>query len=93
MFNRVSISTLLNTVIATLGAGIVVMLTIQAWESRDRLAATSRAVAASDAAGYMFTALHNPRVDRALTYNDLSPKGREGRARRSSRRGRRKCRR
>jgi methyl-accepting chemotaxis protein len=78
MLNRVSISTLLKTVIATLGAGIVVMLTIQAWESWGRLAATSRAVAASDAAGYMFTALHNLRVDRSLTYNDLASDSQAG---------------
>ena len=72
MLNRVTISRLLKTVITALGAAVVIMLLLTAWQSWDRLAMTSRALAASNAAGYLFTALYNMRVDRATTQFELN---------------------
>jgi len=71
MFNRVTISTLLKTVIMTLGLAVVVMLSLTAWESWSRLTAASQAEAAANAESYLFTALYNMRIDRATTSIDL----------------------
>src|SRR5713226_6142497 len=71
MLNRVSVNAILKSVIATLAAAVVVMLALGAWSSWDRLAAVNRIAAAADASGYMFTALHNLRVDRASSFREL----------------------
>src|SRR2546427_728372 len=71
MLNRVSINTILNSVIATLAAAVVIVLALGAWSSWTRLNAVNRIAAAADASTYMFTALHNLRVDRASGYRDL----------------------
>ncbi|MEA2947724.1 MAG: methyl-accepting chemotaxis protein, partial [Alphaproteobacteria bacterium] len=71
MLNRVSVSTLLKSVIATLAAVVVVMLVVSAWHSWTRLAAVHRIAAIADASSYMFTAMHNMRVDRATTAREL----------------------
>ena len=71
MLNRVSINVLLKTVIATLGAAVVIMLSMGAWDSWNRVNAASRAAAVTESSTYLFTALHNLRVDRASTYRLL----------------------
>jgi len=71
MLNRVSINTILNSVIATLAAAVVIVLAYGAWSSWTRLAAVNRIAAAAEASTYLFTALHNLRVDRASGYRDL----------------------
>jgi methyl-accepting chemotaxis protein len=71
MFDRLSVSTLLKSVIALLSAAVMVMLALSAWGSWGRLASTNRVAASSEAAAYMFTALHNLRVDRATTFRML----------------------
>jgi methyl-accepting chemotaxis protein len=72
MLNRLSINTILNSVIATLAAAVVTVLALSAWSSWTRLNAINRIVAAADASAYMFTALHNLRVDRASGFRDLN---------------------
>src|SRR6266540_1174578 len=72
MLNRVSINTILNSVIATLAAAVVIVLALGAWSSWTRLAAVNRIAAVADASAYMFTALHNLRVDRASGFRDLN---------------------
>src|ERR1700761_4711402 len=72
MLSRVTISALLKTVIATLGAAILIMLSLSAWESWNRVSDSSRALAASSSASDLFTALHNLRVDRTTTATDLN---------------------
>jgi methyl-accepting chemotaxis protein len=67
-----SANAILKTVIATLGAAVVVMLAISAWNSWQRLIAVNRIAAVAEASGYMFTALHNLRVDRSSTNRDMS---------------------
>src|SRR5215469_6805812 len=71
MMDRLSVNVLLKSVIATLSAAVMVMLSLGAWNSWTRLDAVGRIGAVSDASGYIFTVLHNLRVDRASTYRDL----------------------
>src|ERR1700733_7677277 len=72
MLNRVTISTLLKTVIMTLGLAVIVMLSLTAWDSWSRLVTASQAEAAANAEGYLFTALYNMRIDWATTSIDLN---------------------
>jgi methyl-accepting chemotaxis protein len=71
MLNRVTISALLKTVIGVLGAAVVIMLSLSAWESWERLGIASRATAVADASADLFTALHNLRFDRAVSRTEL----------------------
>src|SRR5712692_7278745 len=71
MLSRVSVNAILKSVIATLAAAVVVMLALSAWGSWNRLAAVKRIAAVADASGYMFTALHNLRIDRSSSFRDL----------------------
>jgi methyl-accepting chemotaxis protein len=71
VLKKISVNTLLKAVIATLGAAIVVMLSLSAWDSWERLGAANRIAAVADASGYLFTSLHNMRVDRASGFRDL----------------------
>src|ERR1700733_6114714 len=71
MLNRVTINALLKAVIGVLGAAVVIMLALSAWESWGRLATASRAAAVADASTYLFTALHNLRFDRAVPRTQL----------------------
>ncbi len=71
MLNRVTISALLKAVIMTLGIAVVVMLSLTAWESWNRLQTAREAEAAASAESDLFTALYNLRVDRASTGSDL----------------------
>ena len=72
MLNRLSINFILKSVIATLMAIIIAALATGAWTSWQRLGAVSRIGAVAEATSYMFTALHNLRVDRASTTRDLN---------------------
>ena len=71
MLNRVTISTLLKTVIMTLGLAVIVMLSLTEWDSWSRLKTAKEAEAAANAESHLFTALYNLRVDRATTASDL----------------------
>jgi methyl-accepting chemotaxis protein len=71
MHGKMSVNALLRTVIATMGAAIVVMLSLSAWDSWSRLGTANRIAAVADASGYLFTSLHNMRVDRASGFRDL----------------------
>jgi methyl-accepting chemotaxis protein len=68
MFSKLSISTLLKSLIATLIAVVMVMFVGGAWDSWRRLDAVSRIAAVAET----FTALHNLRVDRSSSFRDLS---------------------
>jgi methyl-accepting chemotaxis protein len=71
MLNRLSISVLLKSVIALMGAVIVVMLALSARESWTRLQTANRISQVANISAYMFTALNSLRVDRASTARDL----------------------
>jgi methyl-accepting chemotaxis protein len=71
MLDRISVSALLKSVIAALGAAVVVMLALSAWSSWGRLTAANRIAAVADVSTHMFAALHNLRVDRNSSVRDL----------------------
>jgi methyl-accepting chemotaxis protein len=71
MLNRLSISVLLKSVIAVMGAVIVVMLALSARESWERLQTANRISGVANVSGYMFEALNALRVDRFSTERDL----------------------
>ena len=71
MLNRLSVNALLKTIIAVLSAVVIVVLSIGAWDSWHRMVVAGRISAAAEATTYLFTALHNLRVDRAQTNRDL----------------------
>lgn len=71
MLNRVTINAILRSVIGVLGAAVVIMLALGAWNSWSRLGAANRAAAVSDASVYLFAALHNLRFDRAVSRTEL----------------------
>jgi methyl-accepting chemotaxis protein len=71
MLNRLSVNALLKSIIAILAAVVVIVLSLGAWESWHRVTAVNRIAAAAEASTYLFTALHNLRVDRSSTNRDL----------------------
>src|SRR5215467_3155846 len=71
MLDRMSINAILKSVIVTMAAAIVIVLAFSAWSSWIQLGAINRIAAVADASGYLFTALHNLRVDRASSFRDL----------------------
>lgn len=72
MINRISVSTLLKSVIVTLAMVMMVALSFSAWNSWTRLTAVQRITIAADVSADIFTALHNLRVDRSYTFRDLN---------------------
>jgi methyl-accepting chemotaxis protein len=71
MLNRVSINLLLKAVIGTLGAGVMIALSIIAWDSWTRFADARRAEAVVNASTYLFKALDHLRIDRSTSKFDL----------------------
>ena len=89
MMNRLSVNALLKSVFSVMAAAIVFVLASGAWDSWSKLRDASRMSKVAEASAYLFTGLHNLRVDRSSTYRDLlsdkppagvSPILREGRA-------------
>ena len=72
MLSRISVNALLKSVISALALGVVILLSISAWSSWNRLTGVTRIHAVAEASGYLFTALHNLRVDRATTVRELN---------------------
>ena len=71
MASRISVNILLKAVIAMMGATVMTALMLGAWTSWNRLQITNQIAIAADASKYIFTALHNLRVERNSTYRDL----------------------
>ena len=71
LVNRVSVNALLKTVIASMALTVMVVFSLGAWDSWGRLAAVGRIAAVANASGYIFTVLHNLRLDRSTTNRDL----------------------
>ncbi|MGV7211899.1 methyl-accepting chemotaxis protein [Bradyrhizobium sp. UFLA05-112] len=72
MFGRLSVSTLLQSVIALLAACVVGLLVTTAWQSWERLRATSQIAAVAEASSHAFKAMHNLRTDRSSTPRALN---------------------
>jgi methyl-accepting chemotaxis protein len=72
MLKEISVNALLKLVIAALSGAIVAMLSLSAWNSWSQLGAANRISGVADVSGYLFTTLHNLRVDRASGFRDLA---------------------
>ena len=71
MLNRIAVNTLLKSVIAMMALAVTVIFALGAWDSWSRLVVVNRMAAAADASGYIFTVLHNIRIDRSSTTRNL----------------------
>ena len=67
MLNRLTVSALLKAVIVSTALVIVVMFSLSAWESWQRLQSASRISVIADASASLFKAMHNLRTDRSTT--------------------------
>jgi methyl-accepting chemotaxis protein len=67
MLNRVSINALLKSVIVALCASLVVVLSLGAWDSWQRVRTANRIAAVANVSTDVFKALHNIRSDRSRT--------------------------
>ena len=72
MLNKITVNTLLKTVIGAMALIVTVIFALGAWDSWARLTTVKRIAAAADASADVFTALHNLRVDRSYTFRDLN---------------------
>jgi len=71
MIQRLSVNLLLKSVILTLSAAIVVVLSLGAWNSWHRQATVRRIAGVVETSASFFTALHNLRSDRTTTVREL----------------------
>ena len=67
MLNRLTVSTLLKTVILAAAVCIVVVFSLSAWDSWGRLQATNRISVIADTSSSLFKAMHNLRTDQSTT--------------------------
>ena len=67
MLNRLTVSTLLKTVILATAFCVVVGFSLNAWDAWGRLQVASRISVVTDASANMFKAMHNLRTDRSTT--------------------------
>jgi methyl-accepting chemotaxis protein len=72
MINRLTVSGLLKAVILSTASVIVVMFSLSAWESWERLQAANRMSGIADASASLFKAMHNLRTDRSTTQRLLN---------------------
>ncbi|SDN90045.1 methyl-accepting chemotaxis protein [Afipia sp. GAS231] len=75
MLNRLTVSTLLKTVILTTSFCVVVGFSLNAWDSWGRLQQAGRISVITDASANMFKAMHNLRTDRSTTNRLLNSDG------------------
>ncbi|AXK83619.1 HAMP domain-containing protein [Pseudolabrys taiwanensis] len=75
MVNRISVNALLKSAFGLILAALIVTLTIGAWDSWGRLQSARRIAVSAEASAYLFTALHNLRVDRSFSQNALKREG------------------
>ncbi len=75
MLNRLSITTLLTSVISGMAVCIVALLAINAWGSWSQVRTSGRVLTIADAAANVFKAMHNLRTDRSTTSRTLNTEG------------------
>jgi methyl-accepting chemotaxis protein len=75
MLNRLSITTLLTSVISAMAVCIVTLLAINAWGSWSQVRTAGRVLTIADAAANVFKAMHNLRTDRSTTNRTLNTEG------------------
>src|SRR4051812_14686471 len=71
MVSRLSVNALLKSVIAIMGAAVMIALLLSAWDSWSRLQITNQIAGAADSSKYLFAAMHNLRSDRGATRREL----------------------
>ena len=84
MFDRLSANALIKSVIVVLATAVVLLLSLGAWNSWQRLVSTDRILGVAEASSQAFKAMHNLRTDRATTVrglNDPNPMDAETEAR------------
>jgi methyl-accepting chemotaxis protein len=72
MLNRLTVSSLIQSVIVLMSTCMMALLCVSAWDSWERLAVTSRISVVADASSNLFKAMHNLRSDRASTIRSLN---------------------
>ena len=72
MLNRLTVSSLIQSVIVLMSTCMMALLCVSAWNSWERLAVTSRISVVADASSNLFKAMHNLRSDRASTIRSLN---------------------
>lgn len=71
MLRRLSSNAILKSVIGVMAACIVLLLATSAWDSWRRYVVASRVAMIAEASDFVFTAMHNLRVDRSFTVRAL----------------------
>jgi methyl-accepting chemotaxis protein len=72
MLNRLTVSSLIQSVIVLMSTCVIALLCVSAWASWERLATTGRISVVADASSNLFKAMHNLRSDRATTSRTLN---------------------
>ena len=72
MLNRLSVNTLLKSAITAMAVVIVVMIAARAWDSWQRLSATSRIAKVAESSRHAFKAMNNLRTDRSSTVREIN---------------------
>jgi methyl-accepting chemotaxis protein len=72
MWNRLTVSSLIQSVIVLMSTCMMALLCVSAWDSWERLIVTSRISVVADASSNLFKAMHNLRSDRATTIRSLN---------------------
>ena len=67
MLNRLTVSSLIKSVIVLMATCMTALLCVSAWNSWGRLTATGRISVVADASSNLFKAMHNLRSDRSTT--------------------------
>ena len=78
MFNSLSVNALLRSAILSLAAAVVVVLGLGAWQSWSRLQVSARIAHVTEASAFLFTALHNLRLDRSTSVRSLLNEAQSG---------------
>jgi methyl-accepting chemotaxis protein len=72
MLDRLTVSSLIKSVIVLLAVCMTALLSVSAWNSWGRLSTTSRISVVADASANLFKAMHNMRSDRSTTGRSLN---------------------
>ncbi len=72
MLNRLTVSSLIKSVIVLMATCMTALLCVSAWNSWERLTMTSRISVVADASSSLFKAMHNLRSDRSTTSRSLN---------------------
>ncbi|WP_315813389.1 HAMP domain-containing methyl-accepting chemotaxis protein [Bradyrhizobium sp. SZCCHNR2028] len=72
MLNRLTISSLLKTVIATAALAVIALFSLNAWNSWSRLQSAQRIARVAEVSGVLFKAMNSMRSDRSTTIRVLN---------------------